>query len=293
MQPLDVVNLAPLMARTNGRPEIRVGLIDGPVLLDHPDLASHHIDDISGEHGGGCASAHSTACLHGTLVAGMLSARRGTAAPGICPECTLLVRPIFAETSPANDEIPGARPEELAQAILDCVRAGAQVLNISAALLHPTTRGVQELGQALDYASSQGIISVAAAGNQGLIGGSAILRHPSVIPVAGCDLRGRPLGGSNLGGSIGRRGVMAPGLGVTSLGTNGKPQAFGGTSAAAPFVTGSIALIWSEFPEAQPNQLRFAVTQGPSRRRTITPPVLDAWAAYQTMKPTSAREVVI
>jgi hypothetical protein len=32
-----------------------------------------------------------------------------------------------------------------------------------------------------------------------------------------------------------------------SLGTNGSPRAFGGTGAAAPFVTGAIAPLWSEF----------------------------------------------
>jgi subtilisin family serine protease len=225
-------------------------------------------------------------------VAGVLSARRGTAAPAICPNCTLLVRPIFSEASAANDKMPSARPTDLAQAIVDCVKAGACVLNISAVLVHPTVGGVRELGQALDYASSQNVISVAAAGNQGTVGGSSILRHPSIIPVAGCDLGGRPLQDSNLGGSIGRRGLMAPGVGVRSLGADGEPQAFSGTSAAAPFVTGAAALLWSEFPGASANQIRFAITHGASRRRTIAPPVLDTLAAYQVMKSAYPPEVV-
>ena len=37
MGPLDVVQLTPLMDRTPGRPEINVGLIDGPVALSLPD----------------------------------------------------------------------------------------------------------------------------------------------------------------------------------------------------------------------------------------------------------------
>jgi len=87
-----------------------------------------------------------------------------------------------------------------------------------------------------------------------------------------------------LGSSIGRRGLSAPGENVTSLGTNGKPQAFGGTSAAAPFVTGAIALLWSEFPGATAGEIKLAVTQaGTLRRRSVAPPVLDAWAAYQMM----------
>ncbi len=53
---------------------------------------------------------------------------------------------------------------------------------------------------------------------------------------------------SNLGSSIARRGLMAPGDAVTSLGTNGQTVTSGGTSAATPFVTGAIALLWSIFP---------------------------------------------
>jgi subtilisin family serine protease len=293
MGPLDVVQLTAVMDRTSGRPEIGVGLIDGPVLLAHPDLASQNIQEVPGKLQGTCATAESAACLHGTFVAGMLFARRGSASPAICPDCTLLVRPIFPEASPANGDMPSAKPEELAEAIIDSVNAGARVLNLSVALAQPSPEGERDLEQALDYAASRGAISVAAAGNQGILGSSAITRHPSVIPVAACDLQGRPLTESNLGGSIGRRGLMAPGVGITSLGTNGKPRTFGGTSVAAPFVTGAIALVWSEFPRASAAKIRLAFTQMRSgRRRAIAPPLLDGWAVLQTMDSNQVREVL-
>jgi hypothetical protein len=50
---------------------------------------------------------------------------------------------------------------------------------------------------------------VAAAGNQGTVGGTVITSHPWVIAVAACDANGKPLNGSNLGSSIGLR-VCAP-----------------------------------------------------------------------------------
>jgi subtilisin family serine protease len=280
------------MDRTIGRPEIRVGLIDGPLLVAHSDLATENIQEVPGNLQGTCASAKSAACLHGTFVAGMLVARRGSTAPAICPGCTLLVRPIFSESSLANGGMPSATPEELAQAIADCTNAGARVLNLSAALAQPSSKGERQLEQALDYAAAREVISVAAAGNQGTLGSSAITRHPSVIPVAACDSQGRPLRESNLGSSIGKRGLMAVGEGITSLGTNGKSQTLGGTSAAAPFVTGTIALLWSEFPHARASQIKLAVTQtGLVRRRAIAPPLLDAWAAYQILNSIQAREV--
>jgi subtilisin family serine protease len=103
--------------------------------------------------------------------------------------------------------------------------------------------------------------------------------------VVGCDLQGRPTAESNLGRSIGRHGLAAPAENITSLGTGGKPGTFGGTSAAAPFVTGTIALLWSAFPGASAARIKLAVTQAGRRsRRTIAPPVLDAWGAYETMR---------
>lgn len=138
--------------------------------------------------------------------------------------------------------------------------------------------------QALDYAAQHEVLVVAAAGNQGTVGSSAITRHPWVISVIGCDSQGRPTAESNLGSSIGRWGLAAPGENITSLGADGKPQTSAGTSAAAPFVTGAIALLWSEFPGARAAQIKLAVTQaGRPARRTIAPPLLDAWAAYEAL----------
>lgn len=281
---LDLVKLTALMEITGGRPEITVGLIDGPVAMKHSDLAGENIREIPGKLSGACARASSAACLHGTFVAGILSAKRGTAAPAICPNCTLLVRPIFAERAPGNGQVPSATPEELAAAIIECVDAGARVMNLSVALAHPSSKGEAKLEEALDHAARRGVIAVAAAGNQGTIGSSPITRHAWVIPVVASDLRGRPMGQSNLASSIGRRGLRAPGDGITSLGAEGKPLTFGGTSAAAPFVTGAVALLWSEFPAAKGAEVRSAVLQANGvRRATVVPPVLDAWAAYQFM----------
>jgi subtilisin family serine protease len=225
--------------------------------------------------------------LHGTFVAGILSAKRGSLAPAICPDCTLLVRPIFAETTAANGEMPSATPEELAQAVLDCIDAGARVLNVSAALAKPSLQSERALQAALDQAAKRRVIVIVAAGNQGTLGSTAITRHPWVIPVVAFDLQGKPMGHSNLGNSIGRRGVGAPGDQITSLGAESKALTLAGTSAAAPFVTGTIALLWSEFPVATAAEIRFAATQAYAQRRTaVVPPLLNAWAAYELMMAT-------
>ncbi len=261
-----------------------VGLIDGPVAIDHPDLAGRSIQEVAGKFGGACSRASSVACMHGTFVAGMLSAKRSSAAPAICPGCTLLVRPIFAETASANGDMPSAMPGELVLAIIETVNAGARLINLSAAVERPAAEGEREIGEALSYAARHGVIVVAAAGNQGTVGSSAITRHPWVIPVVACDLQGSPTAQSNLGMSVGRHGLSAPGENIASLRPGGKSGMFGGTSASAPFVTGAIALLWSEFPSASSTEIKMAVS-APShnRRNSIVPPLLNAWAAYQVL----------
>jgi subtilisin family serine protease len=287
---LSLVHLAPLMERSSGVIQIVMGLMDGPVAVNHPDLVAERVRGIAGEAGTGCAHSGSAACTHGTFTAGILMAKRGSPAPAICPGCSLLVRPIFKEGAAENGVMPSTTPSELAKAIVECIEAGARVLNLSIAFAQPSSRGERELEEALDYAARLGIIVVAAAGNQGALGSSVITRHPWVIPVAACDLRGRPVGQTNLGSSVGRRGLLAPGEGVVSLGAEGEPRTLGGTSVAAPFVTGTVALLWSMFPRASAAEVKHAVTMGAygRRRTTIVPPLLDAWSSYQTMATTYA-----
>jgi subtilisin family serine protease len=186
--------------------------------------------------------------------------------------------------------MPSATPKDLAAAIVECIDAGAHVINLSLALAQPSAKGEQSLEEALNQALRRGVIVAAAAGNQGTIGSSTITRHPWVIPVVACDLQGRPMNETNLGSSIGKRGLRAPGDGVTSLGAQGQSLTLGGTSVAVPFLTGATALLWSEFPSATAAQIKLAITQALTRRRTsLVPPLLDAAAAYQILLTTNAR----
>jgi subtilisin family serine protease len=136
------------------------------------------------------------------------------------------------------------------------------------------------LEDALNYAARRGVILVAAAGNQSAIGSTVITRHPWVIPVIACHNNGSPMQLSNLGHSIGRRGLMAPGENITSLNGNNSFVAFSGTSAATPFVTGIIALLWSEFPHLSASVIKQAV-YGSGNRRSITPPLVNAMQAFR------------
>lgn len=282
--PLDLVAMTPLMLRGTGSADVRIALIDGPVVLDHASLARENIQQIPGRTAGACTRAGSFACEHGTFVAGILSAKRNSGAPAICPGCTLLLRPIFPEETSEKGHIPTATPRDVASAFVECVDAGAHLINFSAALAEPRPSEEKDLREALDFAAAHQVIVIVAAGNQGRIGSSSITRHPWVVPVVACSLQGPPTPDSNLAASIGKRGLRAPGDNITSLGPDGQPRTLGGTSAATPFVTGAVALLLSEFPSANAIHVKLAILQArSSRRRTVVPPLLNAWAARQEL----------
>ncbi len=289
MHALDLVRLRPLMDRSEGRPEIAVAIIDGPIALDHPDLARAAVREIPGDIQATSGQRSSAACTHGTFVAGLLFARRGSSAAAICPGCTLMVRPIYLDAESSDGQMPTSTPEALAGAVFSCVAAGARIINLSSALTRSGASGERSLNDALNYAANRGTIVVAAAGNQGNVSSSVITRHPWVIPVGACDAGGRPMSASNWGRSIARHGVRAPGVDITSLGTTKQLQTGGGTSAAAPFVTGAAALLWSEFPKASAALIRWAILQaGTSRTATIIPQLLDASASHAALSQAQA-----
>ncbi|MBA3938501.1 MAG: S8 family serine peptidase [Planctomycetes bacterium] len=283
MQCLEAVKLTALMARTHGHPDVKIGLIDGPVAMQHPDLSGEHLRELLATRPD--AHADRSALLHGTFVAGILSARRGSTAPAICPGCTLLIRPVFTQHDSRSGLMTSASPRELGDAIIACIGAGARLINLSLALVGSSTTGERHLREALDLAAARDVIIVAAAGNQGTLGGTLITQHPRVIPVVACDQRGRPLDASNLGSSIGRRGLTAPGDDITSLNTEGPALTSCGTSVAAPFVTGAIALLWSAFPAASAAQITQAVSQASvNRRASVVPPLMNAEMAFTFLR---------
>ena len=59
--------------------------------------------------------------------------------------------------------MPSATPDEVADAVAECVDAGARVINLSVAVASPSPNKEQKLEEALSYAARHGAIVVAAA----------------------------------------------------------------------------------------------------------------------------------
>ncbi len=283
-----MVGLNHLMRRSRGHPQISLGVIDGPVDLSHPDLVGARIEALATP--AACRAADSFACRHGTYVLGILAASRASAAPAICPGCRFLLRPIFGEAA-GPEGVPQAKPEELAQAIVELASAGVRLINLSLGLDSSGNRSQRlALQEAYDFAFDRGVLLLVASGNQGRVGFTPLLNHHWPIPVTACDVSGRPLAQANIGHSIGRRGLMAPGAGVPSLSSGGGYAYMQGTSTAAPFVTGALALLWSLHPRASAAHLRQALLPSPANRSLI-PPLLNAGAAWMKLAERAAGTV--
>jgi len=272
------------MLATSGNLDVKIGLIDGPIDFDHPDFVGSRFRSIRESQLAACKTASSVACMHGTFVAGILSGRRGGSAPAICPSCEIVLRPVFVEEA-SERSFPTSTSKELSNAIIETVNAGARIINLSLGLSGSSLTVHPELERAFNYARQHDVIVVAAAGNQASIGYVPHLNHSWIIPVVACDELGRISPESNIGPSIGNRGLMAPGVNITSTSPGGRYAQMSGTSVATPFVTGAIALLWSEFPKATAVEIKHFLTVATvHRRRTIIPPMLNAEAAWNSLK---------
>ncbi|HZB16418.1 MAG TPA: S8 family serine peptidase, partial [Nitrososphaeraceae archaeon] len=98
MDPLNQTGLQSLMNVSTGDPDVVIGIIDGPVDLNHSALQTSNIKTVRNSQVGACKNATSIACSHGTFIAGILCARRGLPAPAICPNCKIILNPIFRES---------------------------------------------------------------------------------------------------------------------------------------------------------------------------------------------------
>jgi hypothetical protein len=99
MDPLRQTGLEMLMSFSSGNPNIIIGLIEGPVDFSHPAFQRSKIRTIKNSQLAACKNANDRACCHDTFIAGILSYKRGLTAPAICPDCEIILNPIFQQDS--------------------------------------------------------------------------------------------------------------------------------------------------------------------------------------------------
>jgi subtilisin family serine protease len=227
MDPLSQTRLQALMAISSGDPSMIIGLIDGPVDYSHADFQGSQIRAVRESQLTACKNSSSIACRHGSFIAGMLCAKRGSSAPALCPNSKLLLRPLFGDQTRFGNInsketfMSNSTPEELSDAIIEMVDSHAKIINLSLGLSSSSLKIHPKLEEAYDYAREHEVIIVAASGNQGNIGSISLTHNQWIIPVVACDGNGRLDPISNIGRSIGIRGLMAPGVNVRSVASGG------------------------------------------------------------------------
>ncbi|WP_328402615.1 type VII secretion-associated serine protease mycosin [Streptomyces sp. NBC_00390] len=239
---------------------ITVAVLDTGVDDQHPDLAGSVLPGKDlvgfGAERGDRAWAH-----HGTAMAGIIAAHghgfgNESGVMGIAPEAKILpVRVILEGGDKSRDRARKTRGTALAQGIRWAADHGADVINLS--LGDDSKSAHPDAGEdaAVQYALSRGAVVVASAGNGGEKGDhvSYPAAYPGVIAVTAVDRFGTHAAFST------RRWyatVSAPGVDIVIAHPDRRYYQGWGTSAAAAFVSGAVALVRSAHPDLSPAQIK-------------------------------------
>lgn len=221
---------------------VKVAVLDTGIS-PHPDLA------LAG--GVSCVeytSSYADDDGHGTHVAGIIAAsNNGVGVVGVAPDAQLYAVKVLDQTGEGYTS-------DIVAGINWCITNGMNVINMS----FGTYTGSYAMTMVLRQAVENGILCVAAGGNEGDPEGAGETvnypgRYESVIAVAATDAYNRRATFSASGSKI---ELAAPGVHVLSTYPGNDYAYMDGTSMAAPYVSGIIALWKERYPDATPARLR-------------------------------------
>ena len=161
---------------------------------------------------------------HGTHVASLIFGQHDGPVRGVAPKCRGVVIPIYGEQD--DGSLVPCSQMDLARAISLAVAVGANVINISAGVYDETGEPEPPLARAIRLCEDQGILIVAAAGNEGCACPHVPAASPTVLAVGAADGTGNPLGFSNWSELYRGHGVLAPGDDARGRST-GRPDTVG------------------------------------------------------------------
>jgi subtilisin family serine protease len=207
---------------------VRVAVIDTGIDVSHPDLREA-LDDARDFTKSRAGPRDENG--HGTHVAGIVAARRNQiGVVGVAPECRLLSAKVLNAT--------GAGQSDWVAAGIDwAAAAGADILSLS----FGAPERDPAIAAAVDRAAAQGKIVICAAGNAGLPNSVSFpARMPNVVAVGAVNRDGQAAHYSSAGKEV---DICAPGEDILSTYLGGAYARLSGTSMAAPFVSGVVALL--------------------------------------------------
>lgn len=270
---------------TGASSRVTVAVADAGIEGTHPDLTGKMVGNSqfcdpgpTKTTGGGdetaCATeAPTTACNHGTRVAGVAAAssNNGTGVSGVSWDAKLVSIRIFRSgdcttscgnsgfNSCATDDPTIINAINYARGINNNPTYGRVVLNMS--IGEEATACPTPIQNAINaaVASSTGVVIVVSAGNAGGTV-SAPANCVGVIPVGATDSGDNIASFSNTGPELASFGVVAPGVSIVTTDVGGGVTGSAtGTSFSAPLVSGLAALLISAKPTLSPTQVRDAL----------------------------------
>ncbi|MBU9765514.1 S8 family serine peptidase [Mycobacterium sp. TNTM28] len=218
-------------------PAICVAILDGPVDLSHPCFADAEITRadslVLDEAGTGAMSGH------GTHVASVVFGKPDTGALGLAAGCRGLSVPIFTDSTGRLSQL------DLARAIERAMAGGATVINISGGELVERGEPDPLLARTVESCERNGVLIVAAAGNDGCDCLHVPAALPTVLAVGALGRDGTALPSSNFGDRYLVNGVLAPGEAIPGALPGGGIAELTGSSFATPIVSALAALLLS------------------------------------------------
>jgi len=236
---------------SRGEPDTTVAVLDTGIAMNHPELQETllpgydfvNIIDGAEQFIGdylGADTDPSDNVGHGTHVAGIIGAQGLNMPEGVAPRCRILPVRVLAAMQRGARRVGAGLVDNIDAGVKWAVDQGADVINMSLGVQH--TGGGLPHQDVIDYAQRKGVTVVAATGNDG----TEELYYPgafdSVIAVGASDLLGDVAAFSTFGQQV---TLVAPGTQIYSTYLENGYAFSSGTSHAAPFVTGAVALLKS------------------------------------------------
>ncbi|WP_339998850.1 S8 family peptidase [Priestia aryabhattai] len=213
---------------TTSNGNIKIAIVDTGIQLNHPELSIKLWPGYNFVEGNLVPNDGNG---HGTHVAGIAAAltENSLGIAGVAPSASLI--PVRALDNSGNGLL-----SNIANAITYSTNAGAKVINLSLG----SSQSSITLENAVNYAWNQGVVVVAAAGNEASSTPIYPAAYQNAIAVASTDNNDQKSDFSNFGTWV---DVAAPGSTILSTYIGSYYAYLSGTSMAAPHVAGLAALL--------------------------------------------------